>query len=69
MEQTQPLTSVTLIALSISAVEYLIQQNHLTGVDDILDVGRLIPFLVGVFGLGGALVSITLSGQIQKARC
>jgi len=60
---------MVLIAFSVASIEYLIGENRLVGVNELFDVGQLIPFLVGAFGLVGALVSIVFTGEIFKPRC
>jgi hypothetical protein len=47
--------SVTVMALSISSIEYLIRENHLVGVDDIFSFGQVISLLVGSIGLATTL--------------
>jgi H+/gluconate symporter-like permease len=60
--------SISVMALSIISTEYLIIDNHLVGVNDILDPGQLIPLIVGVFGLLGT-VSPLFEGALLVPQC
>ncbi|KAH7239553.1 hypothetical protein BKA59DRAFT_484661 [Fusarium tricinctum] len=60
--------SISVMALSIISIEYLIIDNHLVGVNDILEPGQLIPLIVGVFGLLGT-VSPLFEGALLRPQC
>ncbi|KAK0745828.1 hypothetical protein B0T18DRAFT_410247 [Schizothecium vesticola] len=60
--------SVLVMALSIVSTEYLIIDNRLDGVNDILEPGQLIPLIVGTFGLLG-IVSSMFEGQLLRPQC
>ncbi|KAK3300608.1 uncharacterized protein B0H64DRAFT_369846 [Chaetomium fimeti] len=52
------LLSVTLIIISIVAIEYLIRANQMGGMGGLWRVDQLIPFLIGLFGLLDTLLKI-----------
>jgi hypothetical protein len=60
--------SILLLAFSIVSTERLIKDNHLVGVNDILETGQLIPHIVGAFGLLGAVCSL-YEGNLTKPLC
>lgn len=60
--------SISVMALSITSIEYLIIDNHLVGVNDILEPGQLIPLIVGAFGLLGAVSSL-FDGTLSRPQC
>jgi hypothetical protein len=45
------LLSITLIVISIAAIEYLIRANQMVALGSLWGVDQLIPFLIGLFGL------------------
>ncbi|KAI1808628.1 hypothetical protein F4811DRAFT_559034 [Daldinia bambusicola] len=61
--------SIAIIALSITSTEYVIAANHLSGVDDIFEVGQVLAFLVGLFQLLNVLVPIFIKGRLWAPRC
>jgi len=60
--------SIFVMALAIISTEYLISDNRLIGVNDILEPGQLIPLIVGAFGLLGA-VSPLFEGSLSTPQC
>ncbi|KAI8966311.1 hypothetical protein F5Y11DRAFT_365894 [Daldinia sp. FL1419] len=68
-EITLMLLSIAMIALSIASTEYIIRANHLSGVDDIFDVGQILAFLVGVFQLLNLLIPIFFERRVWAPRC
>ncbi|KAK4442876.1 hypothetical protein QBC34DRAFT_452836 [Podospora aff. communis PSN243] len=61
--------SVAVLVLSVWSVEYIIRENHLVGVDDIFQVGQVIPLLVGAIGLAMTLFSVVYERRILEPRC
>ncbi|KAK1772107.1 hypothetical protein QBC33DRAFT_139 [Phialemonium atrogriseum] len=61
--------SVSAIVLSIISTEYLIRDNHLVGVDVLLQPGQLIPLIVGAFGLMEMGISLLSDGKLFKRQC
>ncbi|KAK6953483.1 hypothetical protein Daesc_005788 [Daldinia eschscholtzii] len=66
---TLMLLSIAMIVLSITSTEYVIRANHLSGVDDIFDVGQVLAFLVGLFQLLNVLVPILFQRRLLAPRC
>ncbi|RGP72656.1 hypothetical protein FLONG3_6664 [Fusarium longipes] len=60
--------SISVMALSIISIEYGIIDNHLVGVNDILEPGQLIPLIVGLFGLLGAFIPL-FGGALSQPQC
>ncbi|KAK3328801.1 hypothetical protein B0H66DRAFT_585386 [Apodospora peruviana] len=69
VEITLVTLSITVIALSVGSIEYLISANGLTGVNDIFAVGQIIPLLVGAMGLATTFFEITWEKRVLEARC
>jgi len=63
------LLSISLIAFSITVIEYIILKNNITGISNIESVGQFIPFLVGIFSSAMAGWKILLDGLIWRKRC
>lgn len=61
--------SMGLIALSIAAVEYLIQVNGITGLSELDSVGQLIPLLVGGISCAVTTWKIMTRRLFLKRRC
>jgi len=54
---------------SIVTIEYLIRANYISALGDFFAVRQLIPFLLGLFGLVSALVTIATPKKLLAARC
>jgi hypothetical protein len=63
------LTSFILIIISIAALEHLLESNGISGINDILSVGQLIPLLVGSFSAGTTLFKLYDRGYWKRKRC
>jgi hypothetical protein len=62
-------TSTAIIGVSIAAVEYLVEANQITGINQTLSVSQLIPLLVGAFSFGEILLSVVMEGSYRRPRC
>jgi hypothetical protein len=63
------LPSTGVIVVSIAAIEYLIRANQISALGDFFAVGQLIPFLIGLFGLVSALLTIARPKTLLAPRC
>ncbi|KAF2499625.1 hypothetical protein BU16DRAFT_615028 [Lophium mytilinum] len=61
--------STTIMFISIVAVEYLLQANGITGVNETLSVGQLIPLLVGAFSFAEIVFSVVRKKLFRRPRC
>ncbi|KAH8743535.1 hypothetical protein F5883DRAFT_655757 [Diaporthe sp. PMI_573] len=60
------LLSVTMIVVSIVAIEHLIRANQMVGLGSLSGVDQLIPFLIGLFGLLDTLLKMSMGqGEIR----
>jgi hypothetical protein len=69
VEMSFLLFSLTVIIVSISAVEYLVRANGITGIWEIAAVGQLLPLLSGIFGLLEVLYDIDIKRLWRLSRC
>lgn len=69
VEITFLLFSLTIIIVSISAVEYLVRANGITGIWEITAVSQLLPLLSGIFGLLEVLYEIVTKRLWRVSRC
>ncbi|KAF2810534.1 uncharacterized protein BDZ99DRAFT_463095 [Mytilinidion resinicola] len=63
------IVSTAIIIISVVAVEYLLQANGITGINQTLSVGQLIPLLVGAFSFAEIVFSVVRKRLFRNARC